>query len=168
MTKDEMVGWHHRVNGGELERQEINGDGDESRWWWKMGKPGMLQSMGWQRGKHDLATEQQQSTKRYLTLTGTLSMQRNQSQSSPGYVPLVWMGLTWEPLGLGGSWCWGCLLCRWGMSQLPDWLYFSCKELPRPQLISYSEHPSNSKLLDEPPWWLDKLQFGERSIAYIH
>ena len=41
------------------------------------------------RGKHDLATEQQQSTKRYLTLTGTLSMQRNQSQSSPGYVPLV-------------------------------------------------------------------------------
>ena len=31
MTKDEMVGWHHRVNGGELERQEINGDGDESR-----------------------------------------------------------------------------------------------------------------------------------------
>ena len=31
MTKDEMVGWHHRVNGVEFEHQEINGDGDESR-----------------------------------------------------------------------------------------------------------------------------------------
>ena len=35
MTKDEMVGWHHRVNGDELERQEINVEmspGDGERW----------------------------------------------------------------------------------------------------------------------------------------
>ena len=32
MTKDEMVGWHHRLNGHEF------GDG--------RGKPGVLQSMG--------------------------------------------------------------------------------------------------------------------------
>ena len=28
--------------------------------WWRTGKPGMLQSMGWQRDGHDLVTEQQQ------------------------------------------------------------------------------------------------------------
>ena len=28
--------------------------------WWRTEKPGVLQSMGWQRVRHDLATEQQQ------------------------------------------------------------------------------------------------------------
>ena len=32
MTEDEMVGWHHRLNGREFE--------------WRTGKPGMLKSMG--------------------------------------------------------------------------------------------------------------------------
>ena len=31
-----------------------------SRRWWRIGKPGVLQSMGSQRGGHDLVTEQQQ------------------------------------------------------------------------------------------------------------
>ena len=44
-TEDEMVGWHHR----------FNGDGS---WWWT-GKPGVLQSIGSQRVRHDLVTEQQ-------------------------------------------------------------------------------------------------------------
>ena len=30
-----------------------------SRWWWRTGKPGVLQSMGSQRVRHDWATEQQ-------------------------------------------------------------------------------------------------------------
>ena len=30
------------------------------RRWWRTGKPGMLQSMGYQRGEHNLVTEQQQ------------------------------------------------------------------------------------------------------------
>ena len=37
MTKDEMVGWHHRLNGHEFE--QAPGVGEE-------GKPGMVQPMG--------------------------------------------------------------------------------------------------------------------------
>ena len=37
MTEDEMVGWHHQLDGYEFEP----------------GKPGMLQSMGSQRVGHD-------------------------------------------------------------------------------------------------------------------
>ena len=35
-TEDEMVGWHHRLNGHEF---------DVGSWWWT-GRPGVLQSMG--------------------------------------------------------------------------------------------------------------------------
>ena len=42
VIKDEMVGWHHRLNGHEFE--QTPGDDED-------GKPGVLQS--------DLATEQQ-------------------------------------------------------------------------------------------------------------
>ena len=45
-----MVGWHHRLNGHELE--QTLGDSE--------GKPGMLQSTGLQRVGHNLPTEQQQ------------------------------------------------------------------------------------------------------------
>ena len=41
MTDDEMVGWHHQLDGHELEQAP----GSLS----KTGKPGMLQSMGSQR-----------------------------------------------------------------------------------------------------------------------
>lgn len=72
----------------------------------------------------------------------------------------------------GGSWgrsgVNGCSLHRWGMSQLLDWLYFSCQELPWPKLTTYIGLPSCSEFLDELSWWLDKLQFGERSIAHVH
>ena len=39
-TEDEMVGWHHRLNGHEFEQTPEDGEGQ--------GKPGMLQSMGLQ------------------------------------------------------------------------------------------------------------------------
>ena len=45
-TEDEMVGWHHRLNG-----REVAGG-----WWWT-GKPGMLQSMVSQRVRYNWATE---------------------------------------------------------------------------------------------------------------
>ena len=48
MTEDEMVGWHHRLNGHEFE--QTPGDG---------GKPGVLQFMGLQRVGHNFVTEQQ-------------------------------------------------------------------------------------------------------------
>ena len=45
-TEDEMVGWPHRLNRHEFGRQ------------WRIGKPGVLQSMGLQSIRHDLATKQ--------------------------------------------------------------------------------------------------------------
>ena len=52
MTEDEMVGWHHQLNGCEFEQALAHGEG-------QIGKPGMLQSMGSQRVGHDWGTEQQ-------------------------------------------------------------------------------------------------------------
>ena len=46
-TEDEMVGWHHRLDGHEFE--QASGAG-----WWT-GRPGMLQSMGSQRVKTPLS-----------------------------------------------------------------------------------------------------------------
>ena len=48
MTEDELVGSHHRLNGHEWV---------DSRSWWWVGRPGVLQSMGSQRVGHDWATE---------------------------------------------------------------------------------------------------------------
>ena len=48
MTEDEMLGWHHLLNGYELDQAW--------EWWWK-GNPGVLQSMGLQRVGNDRATE---------------------------------------------------------------------------------------------------------------
>ena len=48
-TEDEMVGWHHRLTGHEF---WVN-----SRSWWWTGRPGVLQSMGSQRVRHDWVTE---------------------------------------------------------------------------------------------------------------
>ena len=45
MTEDEMVGWHHQLNAHESEKALGVGDGQ--------GKPGLLQSMGWQKVGHD-------------------------------------------------------------------------------------------------------------------
>ena len=50
MTEDKTVGWHHRLNRHEFE---------QTGRWWRTGKPSMLQSMGLQRLRRDLATDQQ-------------------------------------------------------------------------------------------------------------
>ena len=49
MTEDEMVGWHHQLNG--------HGFGWTWWTWWWTGRPGVLLSMGLQRVGHDWATE---------------------------------------------------------------------------------------------------------------
>ena len=46
-AEDEMVGWYHWPNGHEFGRQ------------WRTGKPDVLQPMGSQTVRHDLATEQE-------------------------------------------------------------------------------------------------------------
>ena len=56
MTENEMVGWHHRLDGHESEQTPGVGDGQGSLVWWT-GKPGVLQSTGSQRVRHDWATE---------------------------------------------------------------------------------------------------------------
>ena len=52
MTEDEMVGWHHRLNGHESEQTVGDSEGQES--------PACLQFMGSQRVRHNLVTKQQQ------------------------------------------------------------------------------------------------------------
>ena len=52
MTEDEMVVWHHRLNGHEFE--QIPGDSEGQ------GSVLCFQSMGLKRVGHDLATKQQQ------------------------------------------------------------------------------------------------------------
>ena len=47
-TEDEMVGWHHQLNGRDFEQTG-------GQWWTE--ELGMLQSMGSQNTGHDLATE---------------------------------------------------------------------------------------------------------------
>ena len=49
MTEDEMVEWHHRLDGHEFEQAPGVG-----RW---TGRPGVLQSIGLQRVGHDWVTE---------------------------------------------------------------------------------------------------------------
>ena len=48
-TGDEMVGWHHRLNGHEFEQTPGDSEG---------GRPGLLQSLGLQRVGHYRVTEQ--------------------------------------------------------------------------------------------------------------
>ena len=48
-VEDEMVGWHHWLNGHEFEWTPRS-------WWWT-GRPAVLQSLGSQRVRHDWATE---------------------------------------------------------------------------------------------------------------
>ena len=50
----EMLGWHYWLNGHEL--------GQTGRWW-RTGKPGMLQSIGSWRVRHDLVTDNINSIK---------------------------------------------------------------------------------------------------------
>ena len=48
-TEDEIVGWHHWLNGHEF--------GENSGSWWWTGRPGVLWFMGSQRVGHDWVTE---------------------------------------------------------------------------------------------------------------
>ena len=51
-TEDEVIGWHHRLNGHEFEQTLGDSEGQ--------GKSGVLQSMGLQRVGHNQVTEQQE------------------------------------------------------------------------------------------------------------
>ena len=61
MTEDEMVGWHHRLEGHEFGQALGVGDGQEAclsaAYTFPVGHAGMLQSMESQRVGHDQVTE---------------------------------------------------------------------------------------------------------------
>ena len=54
MTVDEIVGWYHWLNGQESEQVPVDGKGQGSL-------ACCMQSMGSQKVRHDLVTEEQQS-----------------------------------------------------------------------------------------------------------
>ena len=86
MTEDEMVGWHHWLNGREFEQL------------WETVKerePGVLQSMGSQRVGHDWATEQQQQQQRPQSPSTLL-----QIAGLPSFSWLSCCYCTWDLLGL--------------------------------------------------------------------
>ena len=66
LTKDEMVGWHHWLDGHESEQAP-------GSWWWTR-KPGVLQSMGSQRVKQ---TEQLSWTEERLSLSCSQCLREN-------------------------------------------------------------------------------------------
>ena len=72
--QDEMVGWHHQLNGRKFE--QTLGDSE--------GKPGMLQSLGSQRIWHNWATEKQQPLRyiRQMTNKDVLYSTGNSTQYS--------------------------------------------------------------------------------------
>ena len=59
VTEDEMVGWQHQINGHKFE---------QAPGWWRTGRPGVLLSMGFQRVRHDYATETQHTTSSLINL----------------------------------------------------------------------------------------------------
>ena len=59
MTEEQMVGWHHRL--------ETWVWGSSGSWWWT-GKPGVLQSIGLQRVRHDWGTELSWTTEKSINL----------------------------------------------------------------------------------------------------
>ena len=64
-TEDEMVGWHHRLNGHEFEQTSGDRTGrgrtKTGRGRTRTGKPGVLQSMESSTVERDLMTEQHRS-----------------------------------------------------------------------------------------------------------
>ena len=63
MTEDEMVGWHHRLDGHEFEQAPGDGKGQGSL-------ACCMQSVELQKVRHDLATEQQQQAEKPQWLFG--------------------------------------------------------------------------------------------------
>ena len=79
-TEDEMVGWHHWLNGHEF--------GNSGSWCWT-GRPGMLQFMGSQRVGHEWATELNWTELRFSTGFPSVSVVKNPPASTgdPGSTP---------------------------------------------------------------------------------
>ena len=58
-TEDEMVGWHHKLNGREFEQTPGDSEGQRSL--------ACCSPLGWKGVRYDLVTEQLQALKKYLS-----------------------------------------------------------------------------------------------------
>ena len=67
MTEDEMVGWHHQLNGHEFQQAPVDSEGQESM---------ACCSVWGHRVGHDLATEEQQSDGLFLVRSSAESSGR--------------------------------------------------------------------------------------------
>ena len=122
MTEDEMVGWHHQLNGHEFEQTPGDSEG---------GKLGMLQSMKLQRVRHDLATEEQ-SQRPHPVLRGA------QKPRWPFSVVLPWGkggGYWYSPrivqsLHMGCQWEGGTVLCEVALLRRGHFLEDDSSERP--------------------------------------
>ena len=91
MTEDEMIEWHHWLNGYESEQAPGVGDGQGSLAWWT-GRPGVLHPMGLQRVGHDWATELNWTKKTsYFSCQGYFSI-----HSSIQSLSCVWLSTVHE------------------------------------------------------------------------
>ena len=84
MTEDEMVGWHHWLNGVWA---------SSGSWWWT-GRTDMLQSMGLQRVGHDWVTELNWIKRMCASMRGNLKItvlnKRSQTEDQPLWlIPLT-------------------------------------------------------------------------------
>ena len=99
VTEDEMIGWHHWLDGHEFEQSPGDSEGP---------KLGMLQSMGSQRVGHNWATEQQQQAEWVSSISATLACRTfcaetvggKQTQEKPPVLP----PFTWGDLLSGLLW----------------------------------------------------------------
>ena len=106
------------------------------------------------------------STKRCLKLPGILGMTLKSASLSQNM-------FLWSEWALSGDLLmWGlvlgCLCADGAGLNSPDWLYVSFQKLPWSQLTSFKGLCFPTEFQDESPWWLDKLQLGERSTAHFH
>ena len=99
---DEMVGWHHRLDGHESE---------QTPGWWRTRKPGMLQCMGLQRSWHDWSTEQQSF---YVLVLWTL-MKQTRTYILYSKSTLIF-----------GKWVCRYSCCLWGGSIITQFRLNSC------------------------------------------
>ena len=83
MTEDEMIGWHHHLDGHEFE-QALGV-------WWR-GKPGLLQSIGSHRVRHDWVSELNGTEQIYLSCNSSNS---KESACYAGDLGLI-TGLGWS------------------------------------------------------------------------
>ena len=130
MIENEMLGWHQQLNGWVLV--------SSGSWWWT-GRPGVLQSMGWQRVGHNWVTElilrciYVKSEVKMLVTQLCLTICNHMDWSLPGssaHGILQARTLEWVSISFSR-----------GFSSLRDWTQVSCIAHGFFTILSYQRSP---------------------------